>query len=68
MPTPNFQKNGKTPIKRLDMRGGESRFTRIQIGKSKGTGGIAQWIEQRFSKPLVEGSSPPAPGLSESGP
>ena len=24
-------------------------------------GGVAQWIEQRFSKPLVEGSSPPAP-------
>lgn len=24
-------------------------------------GGIAQWIEQRFSKPLVAGSNPAAP-------
>ncbi len=34
-----------------------------KLGNPKGTGGVAQWIEQRFSKPLVEGSSPPAPGI-----
>lgn len=43
-------------------------FRPIATMRTGRRGGVAQRIEQRFSKPLVEGSSPPAPAIPFKGP